>query len=117
MKGNTYISLTESTYQGAIPTELMAQYGRKDDYGNLITTTFEQVAKDTEQMYGAVLPVEYLNQTYYLLELDCSWKNGEMSALLNLGEGMDFPNNTLLTINETIALLTLTYETPENEPE
>ena len=51
MKGNTYISVNEATYEAAIPPELMAKYAREDQYGDKITTTFKEVGIDNELDY------------------------------------------------------------------
>ena len=116
MKGNTYISVNEATYEAAIPPELMAKYAREDQYGDKITTTFKEVGIDNELDYGPVIPLSYEGANYYLIELEASWKNGEISALIQLGEGLSYPNNTLLTINEAIAFVQSTHPNiAENE--
>ena len=116
MRGNIYISLNAATYEGAIPAELMAKYAREDQYGDKISTSFKEVGIDNELDYGPVIPLTYEDENYYLIELDASWKNGEITALLNLGEGLSYPNNTLLTINEAIAFIQSTHPNiAENE--
>jgi len=34
------------------------------------------------------------------VELEVSWKEGEVSALLDLGKGLTYPKNTLMTHSE-----------------
>lgn len=102
MKGNTYISLNEDTYTGQIPEKLADKYALRDEYDDKLPTTFKQVGDANERTFGPVLPLNFDETSYYLLELDASWQAGEISALLKLGEGLSFPNNTLLTITEAI---------------
>jgi len=40
-----------------------------------------------------------------VMELEASWLSGEITALINLGEGLNYPNNTLLTREEAKSLI------------
>jgi hypothetical protein len=73
MRGNVYMCLNTATYNEKIPTELVASYG---------------------------IPSYDEEGTYYIIELEVSWKSGEITALLKLGEGLSYPNNTLMTNTE-----------------
>jgi len=110
MKGNIFICLNEVTYLGSIPTELEGRYARKsyDDEGVLsevLDTTFEEVGVDGRTKFGSVIELNIDDSKYYVLELDCSWLGGEVSALLDLGDALDYPSNCLMTNEEAITLI------------
>ena len=39
------------------------------------------------------------------MEFNASWLESEVSSLINLGNGLDYPNNTLMTNSEAITLI------------
>ena len=110
MQGNIFICLNRATYKGNIPTELEGKYSRKsyDEEGALIEvldTTFEDVAIDNRVKFGNVIELNIADNKYYVIELDCSWLNGEVSALLNLGSALNYPSNCLMTNEEAMELI------------
>ena len=110
MKGNIFICLNRATYKGLIPTELEGKYSRKvyDDEGALIEvlpTTFEDVATDNRIKFGNVIELNIADDTFHVIELDCSWLGGEVSALLDLGSRLNYPNNCLMTNEEAMELI------------
>lgn len=110
MTGNIYICLNETTYNSEIPLELQGRYARTsiDEEGNLIEvlpTTFSQVGEDNKRPYGVVREITINEAKFYILEFEASWLSGEVSALLNLGVGLEYPNNTLLTNAEARELI------------
>ena len=110
MQGNIFICLNEATYNGSIPSELQGQYARKsyDEEGDLIevlNTTFEEVAIDNRVKFGNVIELSIEDAIHYVLELDCSWLGGEVSALLALGDSLEYPSNCLMTNEEAMALI------------
>jgi len=110
MKGNIFICLNEAAYLGNIPRELEGKYSRKiyNEEGNLtevLATTFEEVASDNRIKFGNVIEVAIEDSKYYVVELDCSWLGGEVSALLNLGRGLSYPSNCLMTSAEAMELI------------
>tara|TARA_R100000951_G_C2577132_1_gene160685 strand:+ start:353 stop:709 length:357 start_codon:yes stop_codon:yes gene_type:complete len=116
MRGNVYISLNESTYEGSIPTELVNKYGVPvlDDEGvetGKTTPTFKELGEVNKHLFGRVITVIVNSENYYVMELDASWSSSEVSALLNLGSGLSSPNNTLMTNKEAINFIN------ENAPE
>jgi len=105
-----FICLNEQTYNSEIPVELQARYARveRDDEGNLLNilpTTFAEVGNDNRRAFGAVVQFSIGEDNFYILEMEASWLNGEVSALLSLGENLAYPNNTLLTNAEAIELI------------
>ena len=86
-----YICLKKDTYKGNVPDIL------KDRMG----TTWEDGA-----MAGLLGNLEIApNGSYYLVKGEFSMKEGELSAIANLGASMTYPNNSVLTNTEAIALI------------
>tara|TARA_E500000305_G_scaffold111862_1_gene128470 strand:- start:4276 stop:4632 length:357 start_codon:yes stop_codon:yes gene_type:complete len=105
MRGNVYMCLNTTTYNAKIPTELVATYGipSYDEEGEFVETlhpTFKELGAYNLQKFGAVPVVTIDSSEYYIVELEVSWKEGETSALIKLGEGLAYPNNTLMTNTE-----------------
>ena len=105
-----FICLNEATYNSNIPLELQGRYARveKDEEGELVSilpTTFAEVGEDNRRAYGAVIELTINDAKFYVMELEASWLGGEVSALLELGNGLSYPNNTLLTNEEAISLI------------
>ena len=110
MIGNIFICLNEATYNGEIPTELQGSYARVsgDEEGNLIEilpTTFKEVGEDGKRKFGAVVELTIDEAKFYIMEFNASWLQSEVSALFNLGSGLDYPNNTLMTNKEAVAVI------------
>ena len=108
-RGNIYISLNTTTYKATIPTELQKRYNytETDEDGNTteITPTFEMLGERLKQKHGAVVKIKSGQRNIYVMELEASWLESEVSALLKLGEGLDAPQNTLLTAREAQTLI------------
>ena len=118
MRGNVYISLNESTYEGSIPTELVNKYGIPvfDDEGvetGKTTPTFRELGEINKSLFGNVVTVTVDSVNYYVMELEVSWTSSEVSALIALGSGLSSPNNTLMTNKEAIAFINANI--PEEE--
>jgi len=109
MQGNIYIALNTETYRSEIPKALHGRYNYTvtDNEGNseVITPTFEQLGERLKQKHGAVIELKVGRRNIYVMELEASWLNSEVSALLELGAGLDYPQNTLLTASEAQALI------------
>ena len=110
MQGNIFICLNEVTYNGLIPVELEGKYSRKvyDDEGVLtevLGTTFSDVGVDNRIKFGGVIELNIDDSKHFVLELDCSWLGGEVSALLALGDTLDYPSNCLMTNKEAMELI------------
>jgi len=110
MQGNIFICLNRATYKGLIPTELEEAYSRKvydidSDLVEVLDTTFEDVAIDNRVKFGNVIELNIADNRYYVIELDCSWLSGEVSALLNLGSALNYPSNCLMTNTEAMELI------------
>jgi len=105
MRGNVYMCLNTTTYNAKIPTELVATYGipSYDEEGVLkevLHPTFKELGIHNLIKFGTVPVIKIGSANYYIVELEVSWKTGETSALLNLGVGLDYPKNSLMTATE-----------------
>ena len=49
---------------------------------------------------------------FYIIQLEASWLNGELSSLLNLGKNKAYPKNCLMTRSEASIFL---YEHQSDE--
>lgn len=110
MIGNIFICLDEATYNGNIPAELQGRYARieRDDEGNLLNilpTTFADVGNDNRRKFGAVIELDINGSKHFVLEFNASWLSSEVSSLIALGGGLNYPSNTLLTNEEAIELI------------
>jgi len=110
MIGNIFMCLNESTYNSNIPFELEGDYARKvyDEEGNLtevLDTTFKEVCEDNRIKFGSVIELNIDDVNYFVIELNASWLNGGVSALLDLGSGWSYPNNCLMSNQEAMELI------------
>lgn len=105
MRGNVYMCLDNTTFNKLIPTELVAKYKipEYDEEGvqnGVIHPTFKELGQYNKRKFGYVPMVKIGNAKFYIVELEASWINGELSALLNLGKNKQYPNNCLMTRTE-----------------
>ena len=110
MKGNVFMCLNAATYNEKIPTELVATYGipSYNEEGEFVETlhpTFKELGEYNRGKFGVIIEVTIASDNYYIIELEASWKSGEITALLKLGEGLNYPNNTLMTNTEAIGFV------------
>jgi hypothetical protein len=105
MRGNVYMCLDNTTFNKLIPTELVATYGipEYDEEGvqnGVIHPTFKELGQYNRRKFGANPMVKIGNAKFYIIQLEASWVNGEVSALLDLGKGKEYPSNCLMTGTE-----------------
>jgi len=109
MQGNIYIALNTETYRSEIPKALHNRYQwtetSDDGEQTVITPTFEQLGERLRQKHGSVIELKVGRRNIYVMELEASWLQSEVSALLALGAGLEYPQNTLLTASEAQALI------------
>ena len=105
MRGNVYLSLDTKTFKGLIPEELMKTYGipQYDEEGiqnGVIKPTFEELGEYNRRKFGANPMVKIGKAKFYIIQLEASWLDGELSALLKLGKNKAYPKNCLMTRSE-----------------
>ena len=96
-----YICLKKATYESQIPTELQSKLGWNDDDGNTYRPTWKESAFKGKLGAPRVSP----NGSYIIVKGEFSMKEGELSAIANLGASMAYPNNSVLTKTEAQALV------------
>ena len=97
--------LNTTTYNAKIPTELVATYGipsynEEGVLDEVLHPTFKELGVHNLVKFGTVPVVKIGSAKYYIVELEVSWKEGETSALLKLGEGLAYPKNSLMSATE-----------------
>lgn len=110
MRGNIYICLNKQTYNSNLP-DVFDRYKKAsfDEDGNLIEllpTTYAEAAEDNKPQYGDVLEITVDGKEYFIINMDASFLEGEVTYLLKLGEGLSYPSNSLLNREEVIELYT-----------
>ena len=105
MRGNVYMCLDNTTFNKLIPTELVAKYGipEYDEEGvqnGVIHPTFKELGEYNRRKFDSVTIIKIGNAKLHIVELEKSWLDGELSELLDLGKGKEYPNNCLMTRTE-----------------
>jgi len=104
MRGNVYISIPTADIANALPSSITRYDWTESTYNedgevestSTIHPTWEQYGAKYQGQFGS--PVSVGDHTVYELEL--SWKESEMSALVALGAGKSEPNYTVMTASE-----------------
>jgi len=105
-----YVCLKKETYESSVPMEIQDKVGwneyEYDEDGNITKTTavlptWQEAA--FKGMLGA--PRVSPNGSYILVKGEFSMKEGELSAVAQLGANMAYPNNTILTKSEAQVLV------------
>ena len=114
MRGNIYISIPAGDNAKALPSAI-TRYDWKeytyDDEGEVDTTTnihptWAQYGEKYQGEFGA--PVVAGDHIIY--EMEASWKDSEVSALVALGKGKSAPNYTIMTASEARAFIIANQE-------
>ena len=105
-----YICLKKATYESQIPTELQSKLGWNNytfnDDGTVDTTTAYRPTWKEAAFKGKLgAPRVSHNGAYIIVKGEFSMKEGELSAIANLGASMAYPNNSVLTKTEAQALV------------
>ena len=101
MKGNIFISVPASDISNALPTSITRYDWVENTYneeGEVETTTtihptWEQFGSRYSGLFGS--PVSVADVVVY--EMEASWLDSEVSALIALGDGQSAPNYTVYT--------------------
>jgi len=109
MKGNIYISVPAADKDNALPAAITRYDWNEYTYteeGEVDTTTlvhptWAQFGERNNGLFGS--PVSVGDVVVY--EMEASWLDSEVSALIALGEGQSAPNYTLYTNAEVRAFI------------
>lgn len=101
MKGNIFISVPASDISNALPTSITRYDWVENTYNEegevesstTIHPTWEQFGSRYSGLFGS--PVSVADVVVY--EMEASWLESEVSALIALGNGQSAPNYTVYT--------------------
>jgi len=101
MKGNIFISVPASDISNALPTSITRYDWVENTYNEegevesstTIHPTWEQFGSRYSGLFGS--PVSVADVVVY--EIEASWLDSEVSALIALGDGQSAPNYTVYT--------------------
>lgn len=111
MNGNVFLSLNTETWNDVIPMSIVDRYGwsETDSEGNTVEIhpTWEELANSEghKRKYGSPVLIKVGRRNIYIVELTASFINSEVSDLVALGAGLEYPQNTLLTAEEAQTLI------------
>ena len=104
-----YICLKKTTYESQIPTVLQSKLGwneyEYDDDGEVTsTTTYRPTWKESAFKGKLGAPRVSLDGGLIILKGEFSMLTGELTAMIALGNGLAYPNNSILTKTEAQTL-------------
>ena len=104
-----YICLKKTTYESQVPTVLKTKLGWNEytynDDGSIDTTTAYRPTWKESAFRGKLgAPRVSLDGNLIIVKGEFSVKEGELTAIVALGSGMDYPNNSVLTKTEAQTL-------------
>lgn len=108
MRGNLYISVPATDKDNAIPATITrydwSEYTYTDegeiDTTTLVHPTWSQYGEKYKADFGAPVSVSVNDVEFIVYEMEASWLDSEISALVALGSGLSAPNYTLMTATE-----------------
>mgnify|MGYP001376328579 CR=1 FL=1 len=114
MRGNIYISIPAADNANALPSAITRYDWTENTYNedgevestSTIHPTWEQYGEKYKGQFGA--PVVVGDHIVY--ELEASWQDSEVSALVALGSGKAAPNYTLMNASEARAFIIANQE-------
>ena len=119
MRGNIYISVPATDKDNAIPATITrydwSEYTYTDegeiDTTTLVHPTWSQYGEKYKAEFGAPVSVSVNDVEFIVYEMEASWKDSEVSALVNLGAGQAEPNYTVYTAEEARAFILANSDT------
>ena len=108
MRGNIYISIPATDKENALPAGITRydwnEYTYNDE-GEIETTTlmhptWNQYGEKYAPQFGAAVSVTVNDVEFIVYEIEASWQDSEVSALIALGSGLSVPSYTLYNASE-----------------
>ena len=114
MRGNVYISIPTADIDNALPSVITKYDWTESTYNDegevestsTIHPTWAQYGEKYKGQFGA--PVVVGDHIVY--EMEASWQDSEVSALVALGKGKAAPNYTIMTASEARAFIIANQE-------
>ena len=106
-----YICLRKATYESAVPSVLQPKLGwnnytyEADGETIASTTAYTPTWKESAFKGKLGAPRISLDGNLIVIKGEFSLRTGELSAIIDLGSGMDYPNNSVLTKTEAQTLV------------
>lgn len=105
MKGNIFISVPAADITNALPASITRYDWNEYTYteeGEVDTTTlvhptWEQFGSRNSGLFGSPVTVSVNDVDYIVYEMEASWLDSEVSALIALGNGLAQPSYTVYT--------------------
>ena len=113
MRGNIYISVPAADKTNSLPAGIDRYDWEEftyDDEGEVASTTtvhptWEQYGEKYQHLFGAPVAVVVSEAEYIVYEIEASWLDSEVSALIALGGNLSSPSYTLMTNPEVRAFI------------
>ena len=104
-----YICLKKATYESAVPSVLQPKLGwnvhEYDSEGEITSTTaYTPTWKESAFKGYLGAPRVSLDGSLIIVKGEFSMLEGELTAMIALGSGMSYPNNSILTKSEAQTL-------------
>ena len=108
MRGNVYISIPAADKAKALPSSITRYDWNESTYNDegevesttLVHPTWAQYGEKYKADFGAAVSVSVNDVEFIVYELEASWKDSEISALIALGSGLSSPSYTLMNASE-----------------
>ena len=109
MRGNVYISVPKADISNELPAAITSYDWTENVYDEesmevtdtvLHHPTWDMLGERNKTKFGEPINVTVGEEEFIVYELEASWKNSEVSALIELGSGLAAPNYTLMTNTE-----------------
>ena len=105
MRGNVYISIPAADKDNALPSAITrydwteVAYNEEGEVESTTTIhpTWSQYGEKYKADFGAAVSVSVNDVEFIVYELEASWLDSEVSALIALGNGQSAPNYTVYT--------------------
>ena len=113
MRGNVYISIPAADKDNALPSAITRYDWNTytyDDEGAVDTTTlvhptWAEYGEKYKAEFGSAVQISVDDSDFVIYELELSWKDSEISALIALGSGLTAPSYTLMNATEARQLI------------
>ena len=113
MRGNVYISIPAADKDNALPSAITRYDWNTytyDDEGAVDTTTlvhptWAEYGEKYKADFGSAVQISVDDSDFVIYELELSWKDSEISALIALGSGLTAPSYTLMNATEARQLI------------
>ena len=105
-----YICLKKTTYESVVPSVLQSKLGwneytyEEDGVTVATTTAYTPTWKEATFKGKLGAPRESLDGNLIIVKGEFSMRTGELTAIAALGNGLDYPNNSVLTKTEAQTL-------------